>query len=40
MHRRYVQVDTLLFICLLLYDDINILGTRYFMALDSTLGAQ
>ena len=40
MHRRYVQADTLLFICLFLYDDINILGNHYFMALNSTLRAQ
>ena len=44
---RYVQADTLfvcLFlydcvVCLLLYEDISILGTRYFVFLNSTLGA-
>ena len=38
MHRHYVQADTLLFICLLLYEDADISGTSHFMLLDSTLG--
>ena len=47
MHRRYVQADTLLFICycwrskfIYKYEDINILGTRYVIVLDSTLDAR
>ena len=49
MHRCYVQADTLLFICYFgdlnlkrryRYEDINILGRRYAVFLDSTLGAK
>ena len=47
--RRYVHVDFLLFIVTVedlnlqrryRYEDINILGTSYFAALDSTLGTR
>ena len=48
MHRHYVQADTIVYLLLLkiqiytenIYEDINILGTRYFVLLDANLGAR
>ena len=48
MHRRYVQADTLLSVTVedlnlkrrYRHEDINSLGTRYFVVFDSTLGVQ
>ena len=49
MYRHYIQADTLFFICYYSkiqiyhedrYEDINILGTHYFVLLNATLGAQ
>ena len=44
MHRHYVQAETVLFICYCYnedrYEEINILGTRYFVLLSATLGVR